>query len=47
MKKVLLIVSVLAAVAMAVLDLSYDDGIRPDEVYQMANQHIVWEYAEK
>ena len=47
MKRVLLILSVLAAVAMGVLNLVYDDSIKPDSVHPMANQHISWKYAGK
>lgn len=42
MKKAVLILSILAAVCMAVLNLTYDDSIKPDEVFPMANQHITW-----
>ena len=47
MRKVLMVISVLAAVAMVILNLAYDDGIKPDAVYQMTNQHIEWTYAGK
>ncbi len=42
MKKLLMVVSVLALVAMVILNLTYDDSIKPDVVYPMANQHIEW-----
>lgn len=42
MKKALLILSILAAVAMSVLNLTYDDRIKPDEIFPMANQRITW-----
>ena len=42
MKKLLMVVSVLALVAMVILNLTYDDSIKPDAVYPMANQHIEW-----
>ena len=42
MKKALMILSILAAVAMAVLNLTLDDGIKPDEVYPFTNQRITW-----
>lgn len=47
MRKVLLILSVLAVVALAVLNLFYDDRIPPDEVYTMANRNIEWTYPGK
>ena len=37
-----MILSILAAVAMAVLNLTYDDSMKPDEVFPMANQRITW-----
>lgn len=46
MKK-LLIVSVLAVIALTVLNLTYDPGYKADAVYQMANRHIEWTYAGK
>ena len=42
MKKFALVVSILAVIALAVLNLTYDDTLKPDEVYPMANQHIEW-----
>lgn len=45
MKK--LIIAVLAVAALAVLNLTYQDSIKPDAVFQMANQHITWHYAGK
>ena len=39
MRKFLLILSVLAVIALAVLNLAYDDRIPPDDVYPMANQN--------
>ena len=42
MKKALLILSILAVVAMAVLNLTYDDRLKPDEVYPFTNQRITW-----
>ena len=47
MRKAVLVISVLAVIALAVLNIVYDDGIKPDVVYQMANQHIEWHYAGK
>lgn len=47
MKRVILILSVLAAVAMGIIDFTYDDSIKPDTVHPMANQHISWQYAGK
>lgn len=34
--------SILAAVALAILNVSCQFGPEPDVVYQMANQHIQW-----
>ena len=42
MKKVLMVISILAAVAMAVLNLTYQFGPEPDVEYPMANQKISW-----
>lgn len=42
MRKVIMIVSILAAVAFGVLDATYDCRPEPDEVYPMANRHIEW-----
>ena len=47
MRKFLMILSVLAVIALAVLNLVYDDRIPPDVVCPMANQHIEWYYAGK
>ena len=47
LKKILLILSVLAVIALAVLNLAYHDGPEPDAVYPMANQRIQWKYAGK
>ena len=47
MRKVILILSVLAAVAFGILDATYDDRPKPDAVYEMANKHIEWHYATK
>ena len=38
----LMIVCVALALIMAVLDATYSERIEPDEVFPMANQHIVW-----
>ena len=38
----LMIVCVAFALIMAVLDATYSERIEPDEVFPMANQHIVW-----
>jgi len=43
MRKLMLVLSVVAVIAMVVLELTYDDSIKPDAVYPMVNQHIVWE----
>ena len=47
MKKLLMIIPVIAVIALAVLNLTYHDGPEPDAVYQMCNQHIEWHYAGK
>ena len=44
MRKILPIVCMLIALAVAVLDLTYCDRIEPDEVYPMANAGIRWEH---
>ena len=43
MQKVVMWLSILAVVALVVLNLVYDDRIPYDEVYPMANQRITWE----
>ena len=40
--KVVMWISILAAVMLAILDLTYDSRIEPDAVYPMANQRITW-----
>ena len=47
MQTALTVVAVLAVIALAVLNLTYDFGGKPDAVYPMANTHIEWEYAGK
>lgn len=47
MRKIIMVVSILAAVVMGVLDFAYDDRLKPDEVYLMANRHIEWNYPGK
>lgn len=42
-KRFLMILSILAVVGMAVLNLTYDDTMKPDEVYPFTNQKITWE----
>ena len=42
MRKIALVVSILAVVALAVLNLTYRNELEPDVVYEMANQHIEW-----
>ena len=42
MRKVLMVISILAAVAMVVLNLTYQFGPEPDVEYPMANQKISW-----
>ena len=41
MKK-LMILAILAVIAMAIIDLTYHETVKPDAVYPMANQHIEW-----
>ena len=43
MKNAVLILSVLAVIALAVLNLTYQDGPKPDRTFPFANQKIVWE----
>lgn len=45
MRKVIFVLSILAAVAFGILDATYDFGPKPDAVYDMANKHIEWHYA--
>jgi hypothetical protein len=47
MRKFLMWLSILTAVAMAVLNLVYPFGPEPDIVFPMANRNIQWEYAGK
>ena len=47
MRKVLMWLSILTAVALAVLNLVYPFGPEPDIVYPMANRNIQWKYAGK
>ena len=47
MRKALLVVSILAVVALGILNLTYRFGPEPDVVIPMANQHIEWTYAGK
>lgn len=42
MKKAVMWLSILAAVALAVLNLTYQFGPEPDAVYPMVNQKITW-----
>ena len=42
MQKVIMWLAILAVIALAVLNLVYDDSTPPDVVYPMANQHIEW-----
>ena len=35
-------VTIIAVLTLAVLNLTYQDGIEPDVVYPFANQHITW-----
>ena len=47
MRKVLMWLSILTAVALAVLNLVYPFGPEPDIVCPMTNRNIQWEYAGK
>ena len=42
MSKLIMWISILAVIALAVLNLTYTNEIDPDVVYPMANQHITW-----
>ena len=42
MRKIVLAVSIIAVIAMAVLNLTYSNELKPDVVYPIANQHIEW-----
>ena len=45
MQKAAMWLAILAAIAMAILNLAYDDSLPPDETYPMANQRITWNTA--
>lgn len=45
--KVLMWVSILMAIALAVLNLTYQFGLEPDTVYPMTNQRITWNNEKK
>ena len=47
MRKALLVVSMLAVVALGILNLTYRFGPEPDVVIPMANRNIEWHYAGK
>lgn len=47
MKKAIMILSLLSVIALAVLNLTWQNGPEPDVVYTMANQRIEWHYAGK
>ena len=42
MQKFACVVCLLVVLALGVLNLAYDFGPEPDEVFPMANQHIEW-----
>lgn len=42
MQRIVMWLSILAVIALVVLNLAYDDRIPADEVYPMANQRITW-----
>ena len=43
----LMILAILVVVALAIVDFTYDNSIKPDTVHDMANRNIVWYYAGK
>ena len=43
----LMILAILAVVALGILNLTYEDGVKPDEVYEFSNRNIKWYYAGK
>lgn len=47
MRKLAMILSILAVVALSILNLTYSNEPKPDMVFPMANQHIEWHYAGK
>ena len=47
MRKAVMILSVLAVIALTVLNLTWRFGPEPDIVCPMANRNIVWYYAGK
>jgi hypothetical protein len=42
MQKAILAISIIALIAMVILNLAVKTGPEPDEVFPMANQHIEW-----
>jgi len=38
----LMILAILLVTALAIMDLSYDDSIKPDEEFPFVNRNIVW-----
>ena len=47
MRKLIMWISIIAVIALAVLNLTYKDRIEPDAVYPMTNSKIEWHYAGK
>lgn len=47
MRKFIMWLSIVAVIALAVLNMTYQFGPEPDVVYPMANQRIEWHYAGK
>ena len=47
MRKVLMVISIIAVITLAVLNMAYSFGPEPDAVYPMANRNITWKYAGK
>lgn len=47
MSKIIMWVSIVAVIALGILNLTFSFGVEPDEVYTMANQRITWRYAGK
>jgi hypothetical protein len=44
MQKKLMILAILAVVALGIIDLTYDPGVKADVECPMANRNIEWHY---
>lgn len=42
MQKAVMVIAILMVIALALVDFTYKEGPKPDAVYPMANQRIVW-----